>query len=125
VGAAGENGTLVMLRDANSDYTIDNISEMAAIPGEIQVMADHQGADCNPDFCVLTLPRAGRDWHILMSRGRNLVPERALACGRRTRRYRRVGPVVAGDLPPALDQGRWPYAEPHGQPDHRSGRPER
>ena len=42
-------------------------------------MAEWPGAQCSPDFCVITLERGGRDWHILMSRSRDIVAERALA----------------------------------------------
>ena len=37
------------------------------------------GAQCSPDFCALTLERGGRSWHLLMSRSRDIVAERALA----------------------------------------------
>ena len=37
------------------------------------------GATCNRDFCTVTLDRAGRDWRLLIGRGRDPVPERALA----------------------------------------------
>ena len=42
-------------------------------------LADWPGAQCSPDFCAITVERGGRDWHILMSRSRDIVAERALA----------------------------------------------
>lgn len=47
-------------------------------------LAEWPGADCSREFCVVTLERAGRLWHVLMARSRDLVDERALvaACDR-------------------------------------------
>jgi competence protein ComEC len=42
-------------------------------------LADWPGASCSADWCGLTLNRNGRAWHLLIARGANPVPERALA----------------------------------------------
>ncbi len=79
VGITGEDDRLLVLRDTRSDYTRDNLLELAGVEGEPVAMADWPGADCSADFCVVTLDRGGREWHVLMSRSRNIVGERALA----------------------------------------------
>ncbi|WP_120078648.1 ComEC/Rec2 family competence protein [Aurantiacibacter odishensis] len=79
VGVTGEGERLLVLRDTRSDYTRDNLLELAGVEGETVPMAEWPGADCTADFCVVTLERGGRSWSILMSRSRNIVGERALA----------------------------------------------
>ena len=70
---------LLMLRDSRSEFVRDNISELAGMRGKLQTLADWNGARCNADFCVASLDRGGREWHLLIARGRDQVPERALA----------------------------------------------
>jgi competence protein ComEC len=53
--------------------------ELAGVAGEPVAMDAWPGARCNRDFCVLSVERAGREWHLLMSRSGNLIEERALA----------------------------------------------
>jgi competence protein ComEC len=80
VGITGESqGELLVLRASRSDYVRDNLEEMAGMNGEQRLIADWPGARCSPDFCALTLHRGDRDWRLLMARGRDDVPERALA----------------------------------------------
>ena len=79
VGVTGEDERLLVLRDTRSDYTRDNLLELAGVEGEPIPMGEWPGADCTADFCVVTLERGGRTWSILMSRSRNIVGERALA----------------------------------------------
>ncbi|GAA5057654.1 ComEC/Rec2 family competence protein [Erythrobacter westpacificensis] len=79
VGVTGEDERLLVLRDTRSDYTRDNLLELAGVEGEPIPMAEWPDADCTADFCVVTLERGGRSWSILMSRSRNIVGERALA----------------------------------------------
>ncbi len=79
VGITGEDERLLILRDTRSDYTRDNLLELAGVEGEPIPMAEWPGADCTADFCVATIVREGRAWSILMSRSRNIVGERALA----------------------------------------------
>ena len=47
--------------------------------GKTLALADWPGASCSTDWCTLVLNRKGRDWHMLIARGANPVPERALA----------------------------------------------
>lgn len=79
VGITGEGRELLVLREARSDFARDNLTELAGMDGELRLLSDWPGARCNRDFCAATLRRAGRDWRLLIGRGRDAVPERALA----------------------------------------------
>ncbi|MGI8944251.1 MAG: ComEC/Rec2 family competence protein [Qipengyuania sp.] len=79
VGVTGEDDRLLVLRDSRSSYARDNLREMAGAEGELVRLAAWPDARCSGEFCVLTLARGGRDWHLLMSRSSELVEERALA----------------------------------------------
>jgi competence protein ComEC len=84
VGIVGETGdSLLVLREARdpvkSSYAIDNLSESAGMDGRTLALAQWPGARCSADWCTLVLNREGRAWHLLIARGMNPVPERALA----------------------------------------------
>ena len=84
VGISGEtSGSLLVLREprdpAKNSYAIDNLTEGAGMGSRTIALADWPGANCNSDFCTLGLARAGRAWHLLIARGNDDVPERALA----------------------------------------------
>lgn len=79
VGVTGEGEQLLVLRDSRSDFARDNLLELAGMEGVPIPLAEWPNADCNRDFCVLTLQRGERPWHLLMARSRNLVDQRALA----------------------------------------------
>lgn len=81
VDADGSGATL--LRDTRSDYVRDNLAEQAGLDGNLRVLADSPEASCNRDFCTAVMERGGRVWHLLLSLGRDNVPERdlAAACG--------------------------------------------
>ena len=79
VAITGVDDRLLVLRDTRSDYTRDNLLELAGMEGEPAPMDAWPGARCSPDFCVVTIERGARDWDILMSRSRDIVGERALA----------------------------------------------
>ncbi|MFN3988837.1 MAG: ComEC/Rec2 family competence protein [Erythrobacter sp.] len=70
---------LLSLRNSNSSYTRDNLLELAGVAADPIPLAQWPGARCSRAFCVLALERGGRDWHILMARGRERIEERALA----------------------------------------------
>ncbi|WP_233999755.1 ComEC/Rec2 family competence protein [Porphyrobacter sp. TH134] len=70
---------LVSLRDSRSSYTRDNLMELAGVAAEPVPIADWEGANCSSAFCTLVLNRGGRDWVVLLGRGRAQVEERALA----------------------------------------------
>lgn len=74
-----EQGRLIMLREGRSDYARENLLELAGMEGEPATITDWPDAECSRDFCVLTLERAGRPWHVMMARSRARIEERALA----------------------------------------------
>lgn len=74
-----ESDRLIMLRETRSDFTRDNMLELAGFSGEPTAITEWPGARCSRDFCTVALERAGRTWHVLMSRGRSYIEERALA----------------------------------------------
>jgi competence protein ComEC len=78
-GIVDETEGLLVLRESRSDYVTENLIELAGVEGEPVALESWPDAQCNPDFCVLTLVRGGRDWHVLMSRSQALTTERALA----------------------------------------------
>lgn len=79
VGIVGEDERLLVLRESRSSYARDNLLEMAGAAGEVVPLDRWPGAQCTPEFCAITLRREGRDRHVLMARGRDMVEERALA----------------------------------------------
>ncbi len=106
VGITGETEGLLVLRESRSDYVTDNLLELAGVAGEPVALEDWPGAQCNPDFCVVTLQRGGRDWHLLMSRSRALVTERALAAA-----CERADIVVSDRRLPSSCRPRWLKAD--------------
>ncbi|MBW8783661.1 MAG: ComEC/Rec2 family competence protein [Novosphingobium sp.] len=70
---------LILLRDERSSYARDNLAEVAGMDGKATTLADWPGARCSPDFCVVQLNRGGRDWLLLIARGKDPVAERDLA----------------------------------------------
>jgi len=68
-----------VLREPRSDYTRDNLNEIAGMDGPVTALADWPGARCSPEFCAIELNRGGRVWHLLMARGAQPVAIRDLA----------------------------------------------
>ena len=101
-----EGGRLLVLRETRSDFTRDNLLELAGVTGEPQPLAEWPGARCSSDFCVVSLDRAGRSWDILMSRSRAIIPERALAAA-----CERSDIVVSDRWLPASCRPRWLKAD--------------
>ena len=77
-GAKGSQ-RLMVLRETRSDFTRENLLELAGVAAEPLPLAEWPGARCSRDFCVVALERGGREWQVLMSRSRQIVAERALA----------------------------------------------
>jgi len=75
-GLEGER--LLVLRDTRSDYTRENLLELAGMEGEILPLAQWQGARCSRDACLVTLERGGRAWRLLMTRSDDYIPWREL-----------------------------------------------
>lgn len=76
VDPAGDH--LFVLRDGASGYARDNLMEQAGMEGEPMSLDRWPGAVCNRDFCTLEIRRSGITRRLLVSRGRDAVPERAL-----------------------------------------------
>ncbi len=71
--------SLVVLREPRSDYSRENMTEIAGMSGSIMPLADLPGARCNAAFCAYDFPRGGRTWRLLMARGGQPVAVRDLA----------------------------------------------
>lgn len=70
---------LLSLKDSQSSYTRDNLMELAGVSAEPVPLAHWPGAQCSSAFCTVAINRNGRDWVMLLGRGRAQVEERALA----------------------------------------------
>jgi competence protein ComEC len=80
VGIVADDGQrLFVLRDGGESYARDNLLEIAGMAGEPVQLDRWPGARCNEDFCAIQVHRGDRDWNLLIGRGRDAVPERALA----------------------------------------------
>lgn len=80
VGITGiREENLMVLREARSDYVRDNLTELAGMTGEVTTLDTLPQTQCSAEFCVMTLERGDRTWRLLMSKGQEMVPERALA----------------------------------------------
>ncbi|MEO6153718.1 MAG: ComEC/Rec2 family competence protein [Croceibacterium sp.] len=101
VGITGED-RLLMLRDTKSDFTRENLMQLAGAEGEPLALAEWPGANCSRDFCVLAVRRGRREWQVLMSRSGGNVEERALAAA-----CERADIVVADRWLPRSCQPRW------------------
>lgn len=103
VALVSEDGEhLFVLRDSRSDYVRDNLRELAGIEGEPISIEQWPGARCNRDFCSIPVRRQERTWFLLVSRGRDAVPERALAAA-----CDRAHIVIADRRLPAACRPRW------------------
>jgi competence protein ComEC len=78
VGITGEERLLV-LRETKSDFTRENMLQLAGSKGEPMPLVEWPGARCSRDFCVLGIKRRDREWQVLLSRSRASIEERALA----------------------------------------------
>ena len=106
VGIAGEGAELIVLREGRSSFARDNLTEVAGMAGEVRPLADWSQAQCNRDFCLAELVRGGRRWQLLLSRGRDLAPERELAAV-----CERVDIVVSDRWLPRSCKPRWLKAD--------------
>ena len=79
VAIVGADGELLVLRESKSDFAADNLRELAGLSGTPLPLDKWPGAQCNRDFCTMTLERYGRRTVLLLGRGRDRVDERALA----------------------------------------------
>jgi len=77
-GPDGET-RLLALRDSRSSYTRDNLMELAGVSAAPIPIDQWESARCSSAFCTLALTRGGREWVLLLGRGRDQVEERALS----------------------------------------------
>jgi competence protein ComEC len=106
VGVTTGDGRLLVLRETRSEFTRENMLELAGVAGEPIVLENWPGARSSRDFCVLSIERAGRQWHLLMSRSGSLIEERALAAA-----CERVDVVVSERWLPRSCRPRWLKAD--------------
>jgi competence protein ComEC len=106
VGITGVGEELLVLRESRSAYARENLTEIAGMAGEARQLADWPGARCNANFCAVRLRRGGRDWQLLISRGTELVPVRALAAA-----CERADVAIADRRLPAACKPRWLKAD--------------
>lgn len=107
VGITGEvPGSLLVLRESRSDFARENLTELAGMAGETRSLASWPGARCNADFCALRLIRDDRAWHLLMTRGKDMVVERELAAA-----CERVDIVISDRYLPRSCKPRWLKAD--------------
>lgn len=104
-GADGER-RLVSLRDSRSSYTRDNLMELAGVSAEPVPLARLPGVQCSSAYCTMTIARGGRDWVLLLGRGRARVEERALAAA-----CRRADIAVSERFLPRSCRPRWLKAD--------------
>lgn len=98
--------SLLSLRDSRSDYSRDNLLELASVTTEPIPLAQWDGARCSPEFCTIVLERGGRQWTMLLARNRELIEERALAAA-----CERADIVVADRFLPRSCNPRWLKAD--------------
>src|SRR3546814_509067 len=109
VGLIVEGGDhLITLRDTRSDYVRDNLLELAGMEGEPRALSRWPGARCNRDFCSVRMERQGKDWTILIARGRDAVQERSMAAA-----CDKVDIVIADRWLPSSCRPRWLKADRH------------
>ena len=74
VAITGEGERLLVLRASRSEFTRDNLLELAGVTAEPVPLAEWPLARCSRDYCTIAVRRGGRDWHLLMSRSNAYVP---------------------------------------------------
>jgi len=70
---------LLSLRDTRSEYSRDNLLELASVTADPIPLANWPGARCSRAFCVLRIERGGREWTLMMARNREWIEEDLLA----------------------------------------------
>lgn len=72
VAARMDDGRYYLLRDRTGDFAREQLAEAAGELDELPLLSDARGARCNADFCLWTMQRGGRDWHVLAARSNYL-----------------------------------------------------
>jgi competence protein ComEC len=85
VAIAAADGGLLLLRDTQSRFARDNLTELSATAARPIALENWPGAQCSPDFCVVEiasmdeLSGESAPLTLLLSRSNQIVEERALA----------------------------------------------
>lgn len=106
VGITGEASELLVLRSAQGGYALDNLTELAGMDGAARALGEWSGARCNRDFCAIGLNRGGKVWRLLLARGNDRIPLRALAAA-----CERADIVIADRSLPRACRPRWLKAD--------------
>jgi competence protein ComEC len=69
-----EDGTLSTLRPRAGEYVRSVLSERAGMIGDLDDLDILPGADCTTDTCRVNVQRGGRNWRILATRSRYMLP---------------------------------------------------
>ena len=68
------DGTLSTLRPRAGDYVRSVLSERSGMIGELDDLDILPGADCSTDTCRVNLQRGDRNWRVLATRSRYILP---------------------------------------------------
>ena len=99
-------GEFAILRDRAGDYVKSALAENAGIDGEPMAIDRWPGVRCSPDICIISIKRGEREWRVLATRTRYMVPsmEMAAAC-------KRVDIVISDRRLPYSCKPRWLKAD--------------
>ncbi|WP_228726931.1 hypothetical protein [Novosphingobium aureum] len=103
---SGEERAIYLLRETRSDYVTDILEEISGLPVAQAPISMLSRARCSSDFCTIDWREGGVERSLLVSRGRELVPERALAAA-----CDNVDIVVSDRWLPRSCQPRWLKAD--------------
>lgn len=106
VGITGLSPELVVLRESRSEFTRENLTEIAGMAGQTVTLDSYPGARCNRDICLVQLRRGERDWSLLITRSKDLIGERQLAAA-----CDRADIVIADRRLPRSCRPRWVKAD--------------
>lgn len=96
------DGGMLLLRGGRSDYLPGLLSENAGIEATPGLLAETGQARCSRDACVIRITAGQRDWDVLATRGKVMLPVLALAAA-----CRRVDIVISERWLPSACQPRW------------------
>ncbi|HEX4847632.1 MAG TPA: ComEC/Rec2 family competence protein [Novosphingobium sp.] len=106
VGITGLGPELVVLRESRSEFTRENLTEIAGMSGATVPLDSYPGARCNRDVCLVRLRRSRREWNLLITRSKDLIAERQLAAA-----CDQADIVIADRRLPRSCQPRWIKAD--------------
>ena len=76
---SGEERAIYLLGETRSDYVTEILEEISGLPVAQAPISMLSQARCSSDFCTIDWREGGAERSLLVSRGREIVPERALA----------------------------------------------